>query len=223
MKIAIVGGTGPHGKGLGHRFAQAGHDVILGSRDAQRAEDAAHAVAGRMPLGARHGEVHGASNVDATRDADLVVVAVPFDGMLESLTDLDVDGRIVVSCVNPLTFAGDGPRAIRVAEGSAAEQIADRHPGAVVVAAFHHVSAVSLQQRDEPLDEHVLVAGDDPASKDIVISLATAVASRGGVDAGPLRSAGALEAMTGVLIHINRRYKAHAGLSVTGVEDAAGT
>lgn len=218
MTIGIIGGTGPHGSGLAHRFARAGHDVVLGSRDAARAERAATAVSERLtgPAG-RAGTVSGLSNVEAAHRAEIVVVAVPFDGMLDTLRELDLAARLVVSCVNPLAFDAAGPRPLPVAEGSAAERIAHHHPSAVVVAAFHHVSAVTLRDRDDPLDEHVLVAGDDREAKDTVLALAPAVAARGGIDAGPLRSAGALEALTAALIHVNRRYRTHAGVIVTGV------
>lgn len=215
--IGIIGGTGPHGRGLAHRFGAAGHSVLIGSRDADRASQVAAEVADRLKDVTGAGPIVGATNTGAVAEATIVVVAVPFDALAATLADLEFDDRIVVSCVNPLAFDKTGPRPLMVDAGSAAEQIAQHAPSARVVAAFHHVSAVSLRDEDTPLDEHVLVAGDEPDAKRTVIDLARCVAVRGGLDAGPLRSAGALEALTAVLIHVNRTYRTHAGVAITGL------
>jgi NADPH-dependent F420 reductase len=215
-KIAVIGGTGPQGRGLARWLVQAGHAVVLGSRSAERAIATADVVHERTG-----GNITGADNATAAAVADIVLVVVPWDGhreLIESLAD-DLDGKVIVSCVNPLAFDGRGAYGVRVDEGSAAEQTQGIVPGARVVGAFHHLSAVSLWESDGLLDhEDVLVCGDDQEAKSTVIELAAAVTGRAGIDAGALRVASQLEPLTAVLININRRYKARSGLSIVGVE-----
>jgi 8-hydroxy-5-deazaflavin:NADPH oxidoreductase len=215
--IAIIGGTGPQGKGLGYRFAKAGHSVVLGSRNEERAVAAADELASRLPVGA---SILGAGNATAADSSGLAVIAVPFDGHRDIVASLrqQLAGKIVVSCVNPLGFDKSGPFGLQVPEGSAAEQAAALLPESVLVGAFHHLSAVSLLADGDPLgDEDVLVCGDDAASKQVVIDLAVAIVGKPGIDAGRLRLARHLECLTAVLISINRRYKVHSGIAVTGL------
>lgn len=214
--VAVVGGTGPQGKGLGYRFARHGYDVVLGSRAVERAEAAADEVRARVDGAA----VTGADNADAAMAGDVVVLSVPHDGHDELVAGLAeaLAGKIVVSCVNPLGFDKDGPYGLQL-ERSAAESAAGLVPAARVVGAFHHVSAVNLWGSAEYLHhEDVLVCGDDPGAKEVVIEMARAVTSRPGVDAGRLRLARQLEPLTAVLISINRRYKTRSGIAVSGVE-----
>ncbi len=217
--IALVGGTGPQGKGLAYRLARSGHDVILGSREEARASAAADELAARLTVG---GSVTGAANVNAATKAGIVLLAIPYDGhdaLLEGLANA-VKGKIVISCVNPLGFDRRGPFGLVVDGGSAAEAAAALLPDSAVVGAFHHLSAVSLIT-DDPLDEDVLVCGDDAAAKAIVMDLAQAVTGRPGIDAGKLRLARQLEPLTAVLISINKTYKCHAGIRVTGLPRTA--
>jgi NADPH-dependent F420 reductase len=215
-KIAVIGGTGPQGRGLARWLAQAGHAVVLGSRSAERAIATAQEVGERAG-----GNVTGTDNATAAAATDVVLVVVPWKGhreLIESLAS-ELDGKLVVSCVNPLGFDARGAYGLPVEEGSAAQQTQDIVPGARVVGAFHHLSAVSLWESDGPLDhEDVLVCGDDPDAKATVIELAAAITGQRGIDAGPLRLAAQLEPLTAVLININRRYKARSGLSIAGVE-----
>jgi 8-hydroxy-5-deazaflavin:NADPH oxidoreductase len=218
-RIAVIGGTGPQGKGLGYRFARHGHTVVLGSRSAERAESVAAEINERLD----EPTVSGADNATALREADIALLAVPYDGhdeLVASLAD-DLDGTIVVSCVNPLAFDKAGPhgRVVDAGEGSAAESAQRLAPGARVVGAFHHVSAVTLfGDRDYLDDEDVLVCGDDREAKDVVIELARSVTGRDGVDAGRLRLARQLEPLTAVLISINKRYKTHSGVRISGLD-----
>jgi NADPH-dependent F420 reductase len=209
--IGIVGGTGPQGRGLAKRFAASGLEVVVGSRSAERAV----AVAAELGTGVR-----GASNADCVRAADVVVVSVPWDGhadLVESLAK-DLAGKVVVDCVNPLGFDERGPHPLAVEEGSAAAQAQQLLPDATVVAAFHHLSAVTLLNDDvASVDADVLVLGDDRAATDLVQKLAERIAGCRGIYAGRLRNAGQVEAFTANLIAINRRYKAHAGLKITDV------
>ncbi|MCO5996419.1 NADPH-dependent F420 reductase [Actinoallomurus rhizosphaericola] len=213
LSIGILGGTGDQGKGLARRFALAGHEVIIGSRKAERAQQAAESLG--------HGlTVRGAENAAVAREADLVIVAVPYDGhkaLLESLRE-ELAGKIVVDCVNPLGFDKRGAYALPVEEGSAAQQAAAALPDSTVVAAFHHVSAVTLlDPAVEEVDLDVLVLGDDREATNTVQALAGRIGGVRGVYGGRLRNACQVEALTANLISINRRYKAHAGLRVTDV------
>ncbi|HET7735201.1 MAG TPA: NADPH-dependent F420 reductase [Nocardioidaceae bacterium] len=218
FKIAVIGGTGPQGKGLAYRFVKHGHSVVLGSRAAERAEGAAQEIADRVPGGA----VSGATNEDALASCDVVLLAVPYDGhddLVESLAPA-LAGKTVISCVNPLGFDKGGPFGKVVPGGSAAETAQSIAAEATVVGAFHHVSAVSLWGDDEFLDhEDVLVCGDDADAKAIAVELATTVTGRPGIDAGKLRLAAQLEPFTAVLISINKKYKVQSGLLVGGLGD----
>jgi NADPH-dependent F420 reductase len=213
--IAILGGTGPQGRGLARRFAQAGLHVVLGSRTAERAEKAAAELSE-----VTGGHVEGASNADAAAAGDLVLVVVPWDGhgeLLESLKG-ELAGKIVVDCVNPLGFDKQGAYALPVPEGSATQQAAAILTGSRVVGAFHNVSAVLLEDPEvESVDTDVLVLGDDREATDAVQALADTVPGMRGIYAGRLRNAHQVEALTANLISINRRYKAHAGVRVTDV------
>ncbi|GAB3058007.1 NADPH-dependent F420 reductase [Micromonospora schwarzwaldensis] len=209
--VAVLGGTGPQGRGLARRFAAAGLDVVLGSRAADRAAETAAALPGR---------VRGLSNADAAVAGDIVVVAVPWAGHAELLTELApaLVGKIVVDCVNPLGFDKQGPYALDVPAGSAAQQAATILVGARVVGAFHHVSAVILEDPSlDTVDTDVLVLGDDREATDLVQDLAAVIPGVRGVYGGRLRNARQVEAFTANLISVNRRYRAHAGLRVTDV------
>ncbi len=214
--IAVIGGTGPQGKGLGYRFAKHGHAVVIGSRSAEKAVPVAEEIAERGVSGA----VTGAANPDAVAQADVVLLAVPYDGHDELVETLDLAGKIVISCVNPLAFGPGGPvgRPVDGGEGSAAESAQRLAPEARVVGAFHHVAAASLWSDEEYLDhEDVLVCGDDAEAKELVKELAATVTSHVGVDAGKLRIARQLEPWTAVLININKAYKTRSGIKITGI------
>ena len=217
ISLAFLGGTGDQGRGLARRFALAGHPVVIGSRSAERAAGVAAELAETLPAGA---EITGAANIDAARTADLVVVAVPWEGHEALVRDMApaLEGKVVVDCVNPLGFDANGPFALDVPEGSAAEQAAALLPDSRVVAAFHHVSAVLLLDPTvESLDTDVLVLGDDRDATDTVQALVDEIPGMRGVYGGRLRNVRQVEAFTANLIAINRRYKAHAGLRVTDV------
>jgi NADPH-dependent F420 reductase len=215
LSIGILGGTGDQGRGLARRFALAGHRVVIGSRDPARAGAAADALReeGDLP-------VTGEGNADAAAHADVVVVAVPYEGHRDLLAGLaaELAGKVVVDCVNPLGFDDRGPYALAVPDGSAAEEAAAVLPESRVVAAFHHVSAVVLLDREvDEVDTDVLVLGEDRAATDLVAALAARIPGMRGVYAGRLRNSHQVEALTANLIAVNRRYKAHAGLRVTDV------
>ena len=211
LTIGVLGGTGPLGKGLARRWCAAGLRVVIGSRVAERAQ----AVASEIGEGAT-----GAENLECAQSADVVVVAVPFEGhgdLLKSVAEA-TGGKVVVDVVNPLGFDKRGPYRLDVPEGSAAEQAQALLPQARVVAAFHHVSAVLLNDPEvAEIGMDVLVLGEERDDTDLVRSLADAIPGMRGVYAGRLRNAGQVESLTANLIAINRRYKTHAGITVTGV------
>lgn len=215
--IAIIGGTGPQGKGLGYRFAKGGHDVILGSRSQERAIEAATQLDERSITGS----IRGAANTKAAEAAELVLLAIPFDGHDEVVTELatQLAGKVVISCVNPLGFDKRGPYGLDLGPTSAAEMAQALLPDSSVVGAFHHLSAVTLISSADTLDhEDVLVCGDDAAAKTAVMELAATVTGKPGIDAGALRLARQLEPLTAVLISVNKRYKVRSGIAVVGLD-----
>jgi len=211
LTVGVLGGTGPQGKGLALRWVKAGIKVIIGSRSAERAQ----ATAAELGDGAS-----GLDNQGTAAAADIVLVAVPWEGHGELLTALreQLAGKIVIDCVNPLGFDKQGPFALPVEDGSAAQQAEKLLPESRVTAAFHHVSAVHLVDLSiAEMATDVLVLGDDREATDVVRALADAVPGMRGVYGGRLRNAHQVEALTANLIAINRRYKAHAGIRVTDV------
>jgi hypothetical protein len=218
--VAILGGTGDQGRGLARRFAAAGLPVVLGSRDADRAAGVAEALGADLSSRGPAAPVRGADNEAAARAATIAVVAVPWAGHAATLAPL-VDAltdTVVVDCVNPLGFDTSGPFPLPVPEGSAAQQAAALLPDSQVTAAFHHVSAVLLNDPEVAhLEGDVLVLGDDREAVDLVVALAGLLPGMRGIAAGRLRNAGQVEALTANLIAINRRYRAHACIAVTDV------
>lgn len=205
MRVAILGGTGAFGKALARRLSEAGDDVVVGSRDAARAEAAA------AELG-----VTGATNEVAAAGAELAVLAVKADAALETARELaGALGATPLLCVaSELRFAKDGVRPASEPR-SLAERVAELVEGPVV-AGLHSLAAATLGG-DEPPDEDALVCGDDAAAKELALELAGRLCTGRAIDAGPLAGARALEGMTAVIVNVNRRYRVHAGLRVTGM------
>ena len=209
--IGVLGGTGEQGRGLARRLALAGHPVVLGSRDPERAAS----IAAELGLS----NVSGASNEEAA-GCPVVIVAVPYAGHRDLLLQLrsQLAGKVVIDCVNPLGFDKQGAYALEVPDGSAALEAAAVLPDSLVAAAFHHVSAVLLlDPAVDRLDTDVLVLGEDRAVTDLVQQLVERIPGMRGVYAGRLRNARQVEALTANLISVNRRYKAHAGIRVTDI------
>jgi NADPH-dependent F420 reductase len=216
--IGVLGGTGPLGRGLGLRLAQAGHPTTLGSRDPERAE--AKAAELRKTHGVSDALLSGAGNAVAAA-ADVVVVAVPFDGVESTVTSLatTLGGKVVISCVNRLAFDDAGPRPVPVDAGSAAELIAELAPDARVVGAFHHVPAGRMRRGDAPVEMDVLITGDDDDACARVAMLAEAIPGMRAVRAGPLRLTRPLEELSAVVVQINRRYGIAAGIRIAGLQN----
>jgi NADPH-dependent F420 reductase len=223
LVVGILGGTGPQGRGLAVRFAASGQRILLGSRDADRAAEVAEQVAERARAVAGDGvevSVQGGANTDVAGAADLVIVAVPFDGHAATLADLatPLAGKVVVDCVVPMGFDELGAYVLDVEEGSVAQQAAALLPDSYVVGAFHHLSAVLLEDLARPtIDGDVMVVGDHREAMDTVQALAGRLPGMRGVYAGRLRNAKQVEALTVNLVSVNRRYKCHAGVRITDV------
>jgi NADPH-dependent F420 reductase len=217
LTLAFLGGTGDQGRGLARRFAMDGNAVIIGSRQAERAEQAAAELAATV---SDPSLVSGADNHTAAARADVIVIAVPWDGheTLVTAVAAALAGKVVVDCVNPMGFDDKGAFALSVPEGSAAQQAARLLPDSTVVAAFHHISAkLLLDPEVDRIETDVLVLGDNREATDLVQDLVDRIAGMRGIYGGRLRNAGQVEALTANLVSINRRYKAHAGLRVTDV------
>jgi hypothetical protein len=217
LTVGILGGTGEQGRGLAYRLARAGQRVVIGSRTAQRGCDIAAEVSG-MPGVAI--PVQGGENQAVAERGDVVIATVPWDGHAKTLTALaePLAGSIVVDCVNPLGFDRRGPYPLVVPEGSAAEQAAALLPSSLVCAAFHHLSAeLLLDPQVARIEQDVLVLGEDRAAVATVQALAGRIPGVRGVYAGRLRNAHQVEALTANLVAINRRYRVHSGLRITGL------
>jgi NADPH-dependent F420 reductase len=214
MRIAILGGTGSEGSGLALRWSRTGHAITIGSRDSARAREKAEEIAGTSG-----GAVMGASNAEAAREGDVIVLAVPFAGhrALIEETRASLEGKVVVDTVVPLDFQARHVYA-PPSEGSAAEQAqALLGAGAKVVAALHHIAAHDLANADHAIEGDGLFCGDDAEAKKAVAELIAALGARP-VDVGGLKLAPILEAVTPLLIAINRKYKTKSsGIRITGI------
>jgi len=205
MRVALLGGTGSFGRALAVRLREAGVEVVIGSRDAERAGEAARELG-----------VGGAENEDALAGADLAVLAVKADAALETATQLGsvIGAMPLLTVASELSFTKQGVLPSPEAR-SLAERVAEVVPGPVV-AGLHSLAAATLAG-DEPPEEDAFVCGDDAAAKELALDLASRLVGGRALDAGPLASARALEGMTGVIVNLNKRYKGHAGLRVTGL------
>jgi hypothetical protein len=217
--IPIVGGTGALGAGLATRWAAAGAPVVIGSRSAERAAEAAAKVREAVP-GA---EVSGLQNEEAAARGEIVFLTVPFRAQSENLNNLRGalrPGQILVDCTVPLAAAvsGKATRSLGVWQGSAAQQAQEMVPeGVTVVAALHTVGAPTLADTEAELGEDVLVCGEKKADKARVARLIELIPGLRAVNAGPLEMARIVEQLTPMLISINSRYKTHAGIRLTGL------
>ena len=221
-RIAIIGGTGEQGTGLALRWARADYEIVIGSRDAGRAAAAAAGVSAQLG-GA--GRVTGAQNAEAASAAPVVVLTVPFAAQVATLKEIRdglAAGALVVDVTVPLEPAVGGrpTRVLGVWAGSAAEQAAELTPAGVkIVSAFHNVGAAALADLAREVECDVLVCGDDKGAKERLRPLVAAIPGCRYVDAGPLANSRTVEALTALLIGINIRYKAHAGVRLTGVTE----
>ena len=212
MRIAVLGGTGSFGKALASRLAGSGDNaIVLGSRDAERARAVAAELGG--------GRIEGATNEDAVRGADLAVLAVKADGALATARAIaeTLGETPLLSVASDIRFE----RGVGMLPDPDGRSLAERVQDVIeapVVAGLHSVAAANLEE-SASRDEDALICGDDEAAKALVLELAGRLVGGRALDAGPLASARALEGLTAVIVNLNRRYKAHAGVRVTGISD----
>jgi 8-hydroxy-5-deazaflavin:NADPH oxidoreductase len=221
--IAVLGGTGPEGFGLALRWARSGETVIVGSRNAERAREAATRIQAAVGKDAK---VSGEENNSACATADLLVLTIPFEGhaaLLKQIKPAIRPGSIVVDATVPLaaSVGGRATRTLGVWQGSAAQQAAELVPqGVSVVAAFHNTSA-DILNGDAPVDCDVVVCSDDAAAAQTVRTLAAKIPGVRAIDGGKLENARILEQITALLIGLNIRHKGHSGIRITGLPEKA--
>ncbi|MGD0312449.1 MAG: NADPH-dependent F420 reductase [Acidimicrobiales bacterium] len=218
MRIGILGGTGPAGRGLTVRLAAAGDEVVIGSRDAERARAVAEGLVAAWPD--RLSAVEGASN-DVAAAAELVVVATPWDSAVATVTALapELEGKVVVSMANALVRQGREFLALVPPRGSVAASIQAALPRSLVSASFHHLPASEMENLDTPVVADVLVCSDHPEASSATVDLVDRIDGLRGIDAGRLDQAAPIEAFTAVLITINIRHKVHAAVQLVGYGD----
>ncbi len=219
--VAIIGASGALGFGLAVRLARTGVPVLIGSRDADRAAEAVQRALAVVP----DGSFTGCENADAARGADTIVLSVPFRNHSETLTNLKdalTPGKLLIDATVPLAAAvsGKATRMLGVWQGSAAQQAAEMAPeGVRIVSALHTVSAASLADLAHPLQQDVLLCGDKRADKREAAQLIDRIEGLRCVDSGRLEMSRITESLTALLIGVNSRYKAHAGIRLTGLPD----
>jgi len=220
--VAVIGASGALGFGLAIRLARGGVPIVIGSRDAARAQETAQRAAALVP----DGSFGGHDNAGAVRDAGTVILSVPFRNQSETLTNLRealAPGQLLIDATVPLAAAvsGKATRMLGVWQGSAAQQAQEMVPeGVRVVSALHTVSAASLADLEHPLTQDVLVCGDSRADKREAAGVIELIDGLRCVDCGRLEMARTTEALTALLISVNSRYKAHAGIRLTSLPDS---
>ena len=215
-RIAFIGGTGPEGVGLAMRFAKSGHAIYIGSRTEERAAEAVAAIHEAVP----ESELYGGPNWDGALKADFVFITVPAAAHADILQELAeaIEDKIVVDCVVPMIWdKEEGPSAAMPEAGSAGEEAQALLPSAKVITAFHHLDAKQLQRVNTPMQGDVVVCGDDKNAKRKVMELAEEINYIRGLDGGPLKNSRYTEQLTVLLLHMNKLYKAHSGIRVTGI------
>lgn len=211
LVIGVIGGTGAQGTGLAYRFARSGFNVVIGSRNGDKAQSVAANMSER---------ISGTDNFSCAGQSDVVIIAVPWESHKETITSIksELSAKVVIDCVNPMGFDQGGAFSLPVPEGSALGQAQAILDQSHLVGAFHHVSAVLLADRSlDAVDIDILVVGDEKSATDLVQLLVNEIQGMRGIYAGKIRNAAQIEALTANLISMNRRYKTHAGVRITGV------
>lgn len=220
--VGLLGGTGPMGRGLALRLAMAGVEVVVGSREESRAEEVADELRSQAGEGAPI--IRGAVNADAATAGPIVLLAAPWQPGLQLVVDLadQLSDRTVVSVANALTRAGGQFLPLTMPRGSVTAEVAARLPRSRVTGAFHHVPAGPLADLQRQVEADVLVVGDDDRARAETLDLVDVIAGLRGIDAGGLAAAGAVEAMTAVLVGVNVAYRTHSTLRLGGSLDGGG-
>lgn len=219
MKIGILGGTGPAGRALATRLASVGHQVIIGSRSQERADEV---VAGLLETWAgRELAIEGGDN-RAASFADVVVIATPWDGAYGTATSVaeQLDGKVVICMANALIRIGKEFQPLVPPRGSVAASVQAAVRGCHVVAGFHHVPARELGDIDHPIESDVLICSDFPHATEVASTIVASIPNLRPLDAGGLSQATPIESFTAVLLQLNAHYKTRVGVKFTGIDDA---
>jgi NADPH-dependent F420 reductase len=218
VRIGILGGTGPAGRALSARLAHAGHEVLLGSRSADRAKGIVDELCERWP--GRSLRIDPADNAGAA-DAELVVIATPWDGATQTADQLqrELDGKVVICMANALIRIGKEFQPLVPPRGSVAASVQAAVPQCRVAAAFHHVPARELEDLDHPIESDVLICSDHPDATALTSELVDGVPNLRPLDAGELSLATPIESFTAVLLQLNVRYKTRVAVKFTGIPD----
>lgn len=217
LRLSILGGTGPEGRGIAMRLAMAGHAVCIGSRDEAKALDIAIDLSNSIGV-----HIIGLDNANAAKEGEVIFVTVPYDAQCAVLQSVEEDlaGKIIVNVVAPMKFTKEaGAAAIDVEIGSAAQESQSLCSDSYVVSALQNVSAENLEDPDKILDEDVIVCSDHKDSKEIVMDLIRNIDTLRPIDGGALSNSKYVEQLTPLLVNINRIYKMHSGIKITGIEN----
>lgn len=217
MQVGIFGGTGPAGSALGARLASVGYDVVLGSRSAERAEDAAKELIAENPVIAGH--LRGGDNLAAAK-CEIVVIATPWDGAATTAQEFaaELNGKVVISMANALVRVGKEFQPLVPPRGSVAAHVQAAVPKCKLVAAFHHLPAKELGHLGEPIDSDVLICSDFPDATEVVSEMVSKIPGCRPLDSGELSNATAIEAFTAVLLQLNVRYKTRVAPKLNGIK-----
>ena len=221
--ISIIGGTGDQGRGLAMRWAAAGYEIVIGSRDALRAESAAAAINELLVASGLPSSVRGVGNFEAAASGTVIVLTVPFAAQIATLKEIReaiAPGALFIDVTVPLEPAVGGrpTRVLGVWAGSAAEQSAEILPaGTLVISAFQNVAASVLADLGHEVDCDIIVCGDDKTARERGRPLVVAIAGCRFIDGGPLANSRVVEALTAMLIGFNIRYRSHTGIRITGI------
>ena len=215
--IGIIGGTGPEGRGLALRFAMAGEQVFIGSRNQERGQQIASELGALAPSMA--GLISGGTNEEACARGEVVLITTPYEGQKETLESVkpELEGKTVVNVVAPMVFEKGRASAIQVPAGSAALQSQAVLTGSTIVAAFQNMSASDLLEPDKSVDCDVIVCADDAEARKTVMALAEKIKGARAINGGGLANAHYVEELTSLLVNINRNYKAHTSIRITGL------
>jgi NADPH-dependent F420 reductase len=217
--IGFIGGTGPEGKGLALRMAMAGENIIIGSREQEKGKLSADSLTNLVGQNQNTGHISGGSNKSAAQKSDVVFIAVPYPGHKKTLTDLKdhLHGKIIINVVVPLSFNKGRAISQIVPEGSVAEQSQEILKDSPVVGAFHNISAEDLLIPNKSIDSDVIVCSDDKPSQKYVMDLAQKIKGLRAIDGGVLSNSRYVEDFTAILININKIYKTHSSIKITGL------
>ena len=220
MKIGFLGGTGPEGKGLALRFAMAGHEIYIGSRDVTKSKEVSSELIGKLEtILPEAPKIHGETNKNSCLYSEIIFITVPYNAQYQLITDLksEINEQIIVNTVVPMSFENGKPSIIDVKEGSAAQQVQTLIPNTRVISAFHNVSAVELSKPNAIIEGDVVICGEDKEAKEIIMNLTKTIKNLRPIDGGDLTNSSIVENITVLLLSINKRYKTRTNIQIKGI------